>query len=59
VRKRLEPFDLIAPSPVLGTYGQDANREYQQYFLDDMNEAQTCPFHKLKTINPPKKENAA
>jgi uncharacterized protein len=59
VRKRLEPFDLIAPSPVLGTYGEDNNREYQQYFLNDTNEAQTCPFHKLKPTNPTKKENAA
>ena len=48
VRKRLIPYDSTSPSPLLGRYGNDEGREYQQYFLPDDNHAETgCPFAKL------------
>ncbi|WP_330647173.1 YqcI/YcgG family protein [Thioclava sp. FTW29] len=47
VRDLLEDYDLIAPSPSLGHYGDPANREYTQYFIDDTNETPACPFHRL------------
>jgi len=55
VRERLRPYDLIAASPSLGTYGDSENREFAQYFLDDSNEPARCPFHTLVE----KKEQAA
>lgn len=47
VRRRLHAFDAVAPSPQLGHYGAPGNREYQQYFLDEENQASGCPFHQL------------
>lgn len=47
VRERLEEFDAIAPTPVLGQYGDAENREFEQYFIDDTNQAPGCPFAKL------------
>jgi uncharacterized protein len=47
VRKRLLPFDMITPSRDLGPYGDAANREYKQYFLDDQNQPATCPYAEL------------
>jgi uncharacterized protein len=47
VRKRLEPYDTVSPSPSLGIYGEPHAREYKQYFLDDHNHPPTCPFHQL------------
>ena len=48
VRKRLIPYDSTSPSPLLGRYGNNDGREYQQYFLPDDNHAETgCPFAKL------------
>src|SRR6202048_4328731 len=48
VRKRLSPYDTTSPSPLLGRYGNNEGREYQQYFLPDDNHAETgCPFAKL------------
>lgn len=47
VRDRLRPYDLLAPSPALGRYGDQQNREYQQYFIDDENEKPACPFARL------------
>jgi FPC/CPF motif-containing protein YcgG len=47
VRSRLHPYDLLEPSPVLGRYGEQANREFQQYFLEETNEKPKCPFSKL------------
>ena len=48
VRKRLIPYDSTSPSPLLGRYGNNEGREYQQYFLPDDNHAETgCPFAKL------------
>jgi uncharacterized protein len=60
VRKRLEPFDLIPPSPSLGSYGDPENREYAQYFLGDTNAPSACPFHRLQPVTKTdKRENAA
>jgi FPC/CPF motif-containing protein YcgG len=54
VRKRLIPYDGTAPSPLLGRYGAQDGREYQQYFLHDDNEAETgCPFAKLAQAKTP------
>lgn len=47
VRSRLRSYDLLGPSPVLGRYGEPANREFQQYFIDDTDEKPKCPFAKL------------
>lgn len=48
VRKRLIPYDTTSPSPLLGRYGNNDGREYQQYFLPDDNNAEAgCPFAKL------------
>jgi FPC/CPF motif-containing protein YcgG len=48
VRKRLIPYDSTSPSPLLGRYGNNDGREYQQYFLPDDNNAEAgCPFAKL------------
>ena len=58
VRDRIREFDAIEESPFLGSYGQFENREYQQYFLDDTNEAPRCPFHQLgrRLVETPEKE---
>ena len=47
IHDRLEAFDAIAPNPHLGHYVTPGTREYQQYFLDDTNDAPVCPFHQL------------
>ena len=48
VRKRLLPYDSTSPSPLLGRYGNQDGREYQQYFLFDENDAAAqCPFARL------------
>ncbi|WP_349294961.1 YqcI/YcgG family protein (plasmid) [Thioclava sp. 'Guangxiensis'] len=47
VRELLSEYDMLAPSPTLGHYGDPANREYQQYFIDDTNETPACPYHQL------------
>ncbi|OTA15305.1 hypothetical protein Xbed_03606 [Xenorhabdus beddingii] len=47
VTKRLMPYDLINKSPFLGKYGNHNNREWKQYFLDDLNNEMKCPFHQL------------
>lgn len=48
VRKRLIPYDSTGPSPLLGRYGRQDGREYQQYFLHDDNDCVSkCPFATL------------
>jgi len=57
VRKRLIPYDSTSPSPLLGRYGNNEGREYQQYFLpDDNNEEAGCPFAKLAQTKTPQIE---
>lgn len=51
VRSRLMQFDLLAPSPHLGSYGDPTNREYAQYFLHDENDQTKCPFHQMRTTH--------
>jgi FPC/CPF motif-containing protein YcgG len=47
VRERLLPYDMLFPSPDLGSYGATANREYKQYFLDEENRPAICPYAEL------------
>jgi FPC/CPF motif-containing protein YcgG len=58
VRSRLKPFDLISPSPHLGSYGNPDNREFSQYFLREDNEPVSCPFHQLPEKSSNKKDVA-
>ncbi|MFG3104468.1 YqcI/YcgG family protein [Streptomyces sp. NPDC048182] len=48
IRARLSAYDTVAPSPVLGSYGDADNREWRQYFLADDNVSAAgvdrCPF---------------
>jgi FPC/CPF motif-containing protein YcgG len=58
VRKRLRPYDSTSPSPLLGRYGNQDGREYQQYFLFDENDAAAqCPFARLAQIKAEKIED--
>jgi FPC/CPF motif-containing protein YcgG len=47
IRGRLASYDLVAPSPELGTYGDPSKREWKQYGLLDTNATglEQCPFH--------------
>ena len=49
IRGRLRAYDEVEPSPHLGSYGDDENREWRQYFLEDDNvpaaAGERCPFH--------------
>jgi FPC/CPF motif-containing protein YcgG len=56
VRSRLAAYDLLPPAPALGRYGDPANREFRQYFLDESDGLAQCPFHSLTQ---PQKEKAA
>jgi FPC/CPF motif-containing protein YcgG len=46
IRERLRAYDYVQPSPELGAYGNDENREWRQYFLPDDNQDSLpeCPF---------------
>ncbi len=58
VRNRLLPYDGASPSPLLGRYGNNDGREYQQYFLFDDNDAVSqCPFARLAQNKSPKTED--
>lgn len=35
IRDRLKAYDSVAVTPLLGSFGDEANREWQQYYLDD------------------------
>ncbi|KQC36584.1 YqcI/YcgG family protein [Frankia sp. ACN1ag] len=46
IRERLARMDEVDSTPLLGSYGDPANREWKQYFLrDDASVAESCPFH--------------
>ena len=47
VKARLDKFDLVEKSPLLGKYGDKDVREMKQYFLADSNTELTCPFKAL------------
>ncbi len=49
VRKRLETYDTLPPSPALGRYGEETVREFAQYFLDDENRVAPSPMARLST----------
>jgi FPC/CPF motif-containing protein YcgG len=46
IRERLRRYDDMEPSTVLGSYGDEDNREWRQYFLTDVDEPSpgVCPF---------------
>ena len=47
IRRRLTLFDTVEPSPELCGYGEESNREWKQYFLQETNvpKSGACPFH--------------
>jgi uncharacterized protein len=48
IRARIDRYDALPPSPRLGVYGSEGNREWQQYYLPDDNETpphERCPLH--------------
>lgn len=50
IRGRLATYDNVPIPENLGSFGDDANREWNQYYLDDGNPAdipQVCPFTHL------------
>lgn len=48
IRERLNSYDKIPPTPVLGDFGTPGIREWRQYFLEDHNQPlpsnERCPF---------------
>lgn len=45
IRERLRKMDEVDSTPLLGSFGDPANREWKQYFLrDDATVADGCPF---------------
>jgi uncharacterized protein len=48
IRGRLNVYDALPPTPLLGGYGTPGNREWTQYFLTDDNDPgaaqDRCPF---------------
>ncbi|MCM3886206.1 YqcI/YcgG family protein [Frankia sp. R82] len=45
IRARLRTMDEVDSTPLLGAFGDPANREWKQYFLrDDATVADGCPF---------------
>lgn len=48
IRGRLARYDALPPAPDLGSFGQQGNREWTQYFLDDQGvatpAAAQCPI---------------
>jgi FPC/CPF motif-containing protein YcgG len=49
IRARLSRYDLVGPSPALGSYGNSDTHEWRQYALQDDNEPRElqCPLRKL------------
>ncbi|MCM3924466.1 YqcI/YcgG family protein [Frankia sp. AiPs1] len=46
IRERLARMDEVDSTPLLGSYGDPANREWKQYYLrDDASVADSCPLH--------------
>jgi uncharacterized protein len=47
IRERLRKFDRMGPYHKLGSYGDEDNREWRQYFLPELDSKpldDTCPF---------------
>jgi FPC/CPF motif-containing protein YcgG len=59
IRRRLSAFDFVPASPNLGVYGDEDNREWQQYFLKDDNQPVTkgCPFDLSANTQTPQRIN--
>jgi FPC/CPF motif-containing protein YcgG len=49
IRARLRAYDVVPPTPLLGSFGTPGNREWTQYFLEDDNAVshagRRCPFN--------------
>ena len=53
IRARLRDYDETPVTPLLGSYGDDANREWQQYYLDDGEDVaalRTCPVTGFRAL---------
>ena len=52
IRRRLVAYDGVPPSPFLGSYGDEGNQEWRQYFLEETNrvEERQCPFRQHSSI---------
>ncbi len=52
IRRRLAEYDDVEPTPLLGSFGVDGNKEWTQYFLSDDNEpldpAARCPISQAR-----------
>jgi len=48
IRERLNVYDSLPPTPLLGSYGTPGNREWLQYFIGEDNDTppteKRCPF---------------
>ena len=51
VRRRLEAYDIAAPSKHLGAYGNPEVREFKQYFLTESDQPTSCPFRSLTKLD--------
>lgn len=49
IRKRMQPYDALPPSPALGRYKDPNVREAQQYVLSEDDSILRCPFHQLES----------
>lgn len=53
IRSRLVDYDETPVTPLLGSYGDDENREWQQYYLDDGEDVpalRTCPVTGFRAL---------
>ncbi|GIG40972.1 YqcI/YcgG family protein [Cellulomonas phragmiteti] len=53
IRARLSDYDDAPVTPLLGSFGDDANREWQQYYLDDGQDVaalRTCPVTGFRAL---------
>ncbi|MES2936051.1 MAG: YqcI/YcgG family protein [Pseudomonadota bacterium] len=55
IRDRLDRFDDVTVSPHLGAFGDENNREWKQYYLDDGNAKAVggCPFRQSHGFEQP------
>jgi len=65
IRTRLEHYDAVSRTPLLGSFGAEGNREWVQYFLDDDNKNIPSPTDRCPILlqgasaQPPKDERYA
>ncbi len=52
IRQRLTEYDAAPVTPLLGAFGDSANREWMQYYLDDGDPVpgmEKCPVHNFRS----------